>query len=70
MQAGAEYLTYELYSDSVRSTVWGSGAGSGLSLTPAPSRAPRTFDVYGRIPSGQDVAVGSYSDSVVATINF
>ena len=70
MQAGTEFLTYELYSNSGRTTVWSSGAGNGLSLTPAPSSAPRTFDVYGRVPAGQDVGVGSYSDVVVATINF
>jgi spore coat protein U-like protein len=70
MQAGTEFLTYELYQESGRTTVWGSGASNGLALSAAPSSAPRTFDVYGRIPAAQDVAVGSYTDSVVATINF
>lgn len=72
MQAGAEVLTYELYSNAGRTTVWGSGAGvgGGVSPTPAPSSAARTFDVYGRVAAGQDVGVGSYSDVVVATINF
>lgn len=70
MQAGTEFLTYELYTNTGRTTVWNSGAGNGLSLTPAPSSAPRTFDVYGRVPAAQDVAVGSYTDTVVATINF
>jgi spore coat protein U domain-containing protein, fimbrial subunit CupE1/2/3/6 len=70
MQAGTEFLTYELYSDSGRATVWGAGSGSGVSPTAAPSIAARSFPVYGRVAGGQDVAVGSYTDTVVATINF
>ena len=29
-----------------------------------------TLTIFGRIPAGQDVAAGSYSDSVVVTISF
>jgi spore coat protein U-like protein len=63
------FLSYELYSDSGRSTVWNTGAGV---LTPvaAPSRAARDFTVYGRIAGNQDVPAGSYTDTVVATVNF
>ena len=63
------YLTYELYQDSGRSSVWNGGAGT-LSLTAAPTRAPRDFSVYGRIAGNQDVPAGSYADTVVATVNF
>ena len=63
------FLTYELFSDSGRSTVWNTAAGA-LSLTAAPSRAPRDFTVYGRIAGNQDVPAGSYGDTVVATVNF
>jgi spore coat protein U-like protein len=70
MLGGTDLLTYELYSDSGRSTVWGSGAGAGLTIATAPNKTPRTFTVYGRIPAGQDVGAASYGDTVVATINF
>lgn len=63
------YLVYELYSDSGRSTVWNTGAGA-LELTPAPSRAARDFTVYGRVAGNQDVPAGTYGDTVVATVNF
>jgi spore coat protein U-like protein len=66
---GGNFLSYELYSDSGHSTVWNTGAGT-LSLTAAPSRAPRDFTVYGRIAGNQDVPAGSYGDTVVATVNF
>jgi spore coat protein U-like protein len=67
---GTVYLTYEFYKDSNRTTVW-SDSGLGLLTTlPASSKDPRVFNVYGRIPSAQDVPSGSYSDTVTATVNF
>jgi spore coat protein U-like protein len=63
------YLTYELFSDSGRSTVWNTGAGV-LSPVAAPSKVARDFTVYGRIGSNQDVPAGTYGDTVVATVNF
>lgn len=66
----SDFLTYELYQDSGRTTVWGN-SGAGL-FTPAaaPSKAARNFTVYGRVTSNQDVPAGSYADTVVATVNF
>ena len=66
---GSNYLNYELYSDSGRSTVWNSGSGV-LSPMAAPSKVARDFTVYGRISSNQDVPAGTYGDTVVATVNF
>ena len=70
MLGGTDLLTYELYSDTGRTTVWGSGAGAGQTIVTAPNKNPRTFTVYGRVPAGQDVGAASYADTVVATINF
>jgi spore coat protein U-like protein len=68
--AGTNYLTYELYQDSGRATVWGNSGGALLSPPAAPSKAPRNFSVYGRIAANQDVPAGTYTDTVVATVNF
>ena len=67
--AGTNFLTSEIYQDSGRSTMWGSGANV---LTPAaaPSKAARNFTAYGRVTANQDVPAGSYTDTVVATVNF
>ena len=68
--AGTNYLTYELYQDSGRSTVWANSGAGLLSPVAAPSKAARNFTVYGRVASNQDVPAGSYTDTVVATVNF
>ena len=70
MAGGGDFLTYELYTTTARTTVWGTGAAAGLTIPVAPSRAARTFTVFGRVPGGQDVTAASYADTVVATINF
>jgi spore coat protein U-like protein len=70
MSGGTDFLTYELYQNTTRTTIWGSGAAAGQTIGAAPSKAGRTFTVYGRVAAGQDVAAASYNDAVVATINF
>jgi spore coat protein U-like protein len=70
MANGTEYLTYELYQETGRATVWGNSGGGLYTPAAAPSFAPRTFTVYGRVAAGQDVPAGSYTDTVVASVNF
>ena len=65
-----EFLAYELYKDSGRATIWGNDASTGLDIPAAPNQNPRTFIVYGRVPQAQTAAVGAYTDTVVATVNF
>ena len=64
------FLTYELYNEPTRTTVWSNAGGGLLSTGAAPSKAARNFTVYGRVTSNQDVPAGNYSDTVVATVNF
>ena len=71
MSDGAgSFLTYELYQDAGHVTVWGNAGAGLLSPAAAPSKTARNFTVYGQVASNQDVAAGSYSDTVVATVNF
>jgi spore coat protein U domain-containing protein, fimbrial subunit CupE1/2/3/6 len=67
MKAGANFLNYEMYSDSGRTTVWNSSSTQSYT---AASKAATGLTVYGRVAAGQDVPVGSYSDTVVASITF
>lgn len=64
---GGEFLNYELYSDAPGGTVWTDAATVAYA---AADRSPEDLTVYGRVPSAQDAAAGSYSDTVVATITF
>lgn len=65
MRSGASLLDYELYSDAPGGLVWGS-----VNPPPAPTNATRQFTVYGRIPAGQSVPAGAYTDTVVVTVTW
>jgi spore coat protein U-like protein len=68
--AGTDKLTYKLYSDSGRTTVWGNTAGAGLAASTG-TGTNQNLTVYGTIDSGQStLPAGSYADMVVATITF
>jgi spore coat protein U-like protein len=67
------FLSYEVYKEPGRTTVWGAGDGgsvrSGADLDGTGGRVAVTM--YGRIPPGQLAAVaGGYNDTLVSTINF
>jgi len=68
--ASGDFLTYELYQPAGYTTVWGTTGANLFAAGASAGRAPRTFAVNGRIPSGQDVGTGAYGDIVVATVNF
>lgn len=71
MASGSERLSYGLFSDAGRTSTWGCDASNDVTRTETvgPS-SPDTITVYGRIPAGQDVADGSYSDTVTVTVTF
>lgn len=64
--SSSNYLSYYLYSNSGYSTVWGS---TGPTIATGNGSA-QIYTVYGSIPAGQNVPAGSYTDTVVATVNF
>jgi spore coat protein U-like protein len=63
----AHDLAYFLYQDANRSTVWGAAAASAAYTG---TGAATSVTVYGKVTAGQNVPAASYSDTVVATINF
>jgi spore coat protein U-like protein len=69
-------LDYNLFTDAGYATVWGNGSGgTGTVSGTAPlvllaAVVARTHTVYGRIPGGQVVRTGVYSDGLMVTIDF
>lgn len=65
-------LNYNMYTDSTYTIVWGDGTSgtstqnyngiAGLNLV--------TFTDYGRVPAGQFVAAGSYTDTITVTVTY
>ena len=74
--ATANYLGYEIYKDGGRTLLWGTGAVNGVVPDASASKnsdltvGGAALSAYGRVPQNQDVAVGSYADTVKITINF
>ena len=51
-------------------TVWDTSVGGTFTPTAPTTKASRTYNVCGTVAAGQDVSVGTYNDTVVATVNF
>jgi len=72
MLKGSDFLGYNLYRDAARTSIWGDGS-SGTSAhfeADPPNNQNIVVTVFGRVPAGQDVRAGSYSDTVSIEINF
>ena len=63
-----DYLTYTLYSDAGLTTEWGDTGPTGVAH--AGTGASADLDVYGVVPQAQNVPVGTYTDTVLATVTF
>ena len=72
MASGGNLLTYNLYTTTGRTTVWGDGTASTATVAGTGSGllTPNAATVYGRVPINQDVAAGSYASLITVTINY
>jgi spore coat protein U-like protein len=69
LKEGANYLGYQLYSDTGRATVWGNDATSDVGFTG--TGVAQSFIVYGRVAGGQTPMIGeAYADTVTVTVTF
>jgi spore coat protein U-like protein len=66
---GGAALSYDLYSDASRASRVGVGS-AGFALPAAPSIAPRSLTLFGRVAPGQAVPAGTYVDEVIVTVRF
>lgn len=70
MVSPGSMLQYNLFTDSTRTQIWGDGSSGSVTVTvPVVSRWG-SQNIYGRIPAGQLVTAGTYSDTVVVTVEY
>jgi spore coat protein U-like protein len=69
MLQGGSTLEYNVYLDAARTQIFGDGTAGTFTLNAANQRW-QTVPLYGRIFPNQVVPTGSYSDNLVATLNF
>lgn len=74
MANGANRLQYNLYTNPGRTVVWGDGTGGSSAVSDGYLllllSTTINYSVYGRIPAGQNVAVGTYADTIVVTVTY
>ncbi|HVV81425.1 MAG TPA: spore coat U domain-containing protein [Kofleriaceae bacterium] len=71
MIQGAFQLAYNLYLDAAHRLIWGDGTGGSTTYGPVhPRNGVNTVYLYGKIPPGQDVGAGVYTDTVTVTVMF
>lgn len=77
--SGTSILNYNIYTDAARSTIWGDGSGASSGLSGSVglghglgNNGTQTvnFPSYGRIPAGQQVLFGTYSDLLTVTVTW
>lgn len=68
---GGDLLDYDIFTDASMTNVWGDGTACS-STVPASTTGNGLWNsvMYGRIPAGQDVAAGPYSDTVTVTVTW
>jgi spore coat protein U-like protein len=76
LRLGGNSLLYNLYLDAAHTLIAGNGTGGSstgsatLNLTVFNSRGTWRETLYGSMPASQDVAPGTYTDTIVVTINY
>ena len=72
MSNGPDRLSFNLYRDAARTAIWGDGTQTSQVeiVASVPNGRPYLLTVYGRVPAGQDVSAGTYTESVIVTIDY
>jgi spore coat protein U-like protein len=68
---GNDTISYNFFVDSVYTQIWGDGSGNTFTKSSKVNKnRPWVTTIYGRIPPGQDVSVGNYSDTLTVIISY
>ncbi len=69
MTGGGATITYSLYSDSGRATVWGNTVGTNT-VAATGNGAAQSYTVYGRVPPQTTPAPATYTDTITVTVTY
>ena len=69
MTRGSATVTYSLYSDSGRTTVWGNTVGTNT-VAGVGNGASQSYTVYGRVPAQTTPAAATYTDTITVTVTY
>ena len=69
MSNGSATVTYSLYSDIGRTTVWGNTVGTNT-VSGTGNGASQAYTVYGRVPAQTTPAANTYTDTITVTVTY
>lgn len=69
MTNGTDTIGYQLYSDSGRTTVWGTTIGTDTVAATGNGNA-QSYPVYGRVPPQTTPPAGNYQDTVAVVVTY
>jgi spore coat protein U-like protein len=72
MKMGAAALSYNFYTTGAFTQIWGDGTAGTAQQTFSTNiqLGNVNFTVYGRVPTGQFAATGTYADSITVTVTY
>lgn len=71
MKTGTEFVSYQLYQDSARTTVWGNTTGAGGNVVSKTADGTvQSTQVFGRVPPQVTPSAGVYTDTVTVTVTY
>ena len=70
VKSGTHTIGYQLYSDNLRTTVWGDGTSTSSTLAGTGTGSNQSLTIYGRMPSVTGAVPGSYTDTVTVTVTY
>jgi len=73
MVNGSQQVFYNFYTDTGRTIIGGNGSSDSrayMNNNPQPNNRDIIVPIIGRIPPGQNVKVGTYSDTITVTLSY
>jgi spore coat protein U-like protein len=74
LSSGANFLNYNMFTDTGRTIVWGDGTASTQTVSDnyliLVTPTVRHYTAYGRVPGSQNKPAGTYTDTVTVTVTY